>query len=65
VREEHSIAELEADYEVAWQEWEASEDSDLWTLAAGDVLTRSGRSAASLGRPARLGEAGTRGATRG
>jgi hypothetical protein len=65
MREQHSIAELEADYEVAWREWEASEDQDLWTSLAGDGLTRSRRSAASLSRPARSGGAGTRGATRG
>jgi hypothetical protein len=65
MRDQHPVAELEAAYEVAWREWEASEDQDLWAQAAGDGLTRRPRSAAPLSRSARSGGAGTRGATRG
>jgi Arc/MetJ-type ribon-helix-helix transcriptional regulator len=31
-------AELEADYESAWDEWSESDDSDAWERTAGDGL---------------------------
>lgn len=32
-------AELGADYEHAWAEWESSHDADAWERTAGDGLT--------------------------
>jgi Arc/MetJ-type ribon-helix-helix transcriptional regulator len=34
---------LEDDYGAAWQEWEASEDADLWSRASSDGLTDASR----------------------
>jgi hypothetical protein len=65
MRGQGPVAQLEADYETASQEWEASEDKDLWDQTTGDGLLRPTRSANPVSRRARSAEAGTRGATTG
>lgn len=34
------VAELGADYEGAWDEWESSGDAEAWEQTAGDGLAR-------------------------
>ena len=38
-------AQLEADYEAAWQEWDSSADAQAWAPVDGDGLTASGHAA--------------------
>ncbi len=35
--------DLEDDYEAAWEEWQASGDSDAWEATAGDGLADASR----------------------
>lgn len=37
------LPDLEQDYEAAWREWEASDDSSAWDATAGDGIADAAR----------------------